>query len=260
MCACIALYFCFFPFPPKLMAGDYKQALEAVRNIDLSKPKLISSVLTCQVTIYHQVGFCYLMSRRYSDAISRFEDILYYVRSTDTQNAMHSDYGAVRSKCEHITALLALAHAMEDGVVKDMYRTESENLRKAFDGDEEAATALFKKGAPKFVEPSLLFATFDETQTKEELAADIASRAKLAMDAQLQVFLRDFTLRKNMVDIRSYLKLYESLKISKLADLLGKVCVHVHFFVRVCAVDGCSIVLVLLLWPVRDCFSNNWFS
>merc|ERR1712070_869159 len=62
----------------------------------------------------------------------------------------------------------------------DMYRTESENLRKAFDGDEEAATALFKKGAPKFVEPSLLFATFDETQTKEELAADIASRAKLA--------------------------------------------------------------------------------
>ncbi|EGD79938.1 hypothetical protein PTSG_10220 [Salpingoeca rosetta] len=206
------------------LMGDYRQALEAVRNIDLSKPKLISNVLTCQVTIYHQVGFCYLMSRRYHDAIGRFEDILYYTRSTDTQNMYYSDYHTIRSKCEHITALLALAHAMEDGAVKDMYRAESENLRKAADGDEEAAAALFKKGAPKFVEPSVMFASLDGSDEVADAASDdtASSSSKLATDTQLQVFLRDFRRRKNMVNIRSYLKLYESLKISKLASLLGK--------------------------------------
>lgn len=170
------------------------------------------------------------MCRRYQDAINRFEDILYYTRTTDSHNMYYSDYATIRSKCEHITALLALAHALQDGIVNDLCRNEADLLHKASSGDMDAASALFKKGAPKFIEPSFLAPLEDREESQEVFGENSASNAsKVAMDTQLQVFLRDFKLRKNSVDIRSYLNLYESLKISKLATLLGKVCIPLPF-------------------------------
>jgi translation initiation factor 3 subunit L len=64
------------------LLGDYTLALKMMDNIELNKKALFSRVIPCHVTTYYYVGFCYLMMRRYADAIKAFSTVLTFIQRT----------------------------------------------------------------------------------------------------------------------------------------------------------------------------------
>jgi translation initiation factor 3 subunit L len=61
--------------------GDYYLALEAVRNVQLSKKVLANTrVPASQISLHYHAGFCYLMARRYQDTIRVFSNIIGYIQ------------------------------------------------------------------------------------------------------------------------------------------------------------------------------------
>jgi translation initiation factor 3 subunit L len=197
------------------LLGDYRQALQVMANIQLDKKDLYSLVPACQITIYHYVGFCYLMLRRYQDAIRSFETILYYLQRTHSYHSKSSQYDIISRKRDHIFGLLALTYALcpqrlDDGVQREMMEREGDNIRKVQAGDDEALTKLFKKGCPRYLSP----VPVDYSNPPE---GDLVQQT---YEHQIQLFKNDVKQQCLLFTIRSYLQLYKSMSIAKLASFL----------------------------------------
>jgi len=54
------------------LLGDYYLALKSVAPIELSTKGLFTKVTACHITLYYYLGFVYMMSRRYVDAIRTY--------------------------------------------------------------------------------------------------------------------------------------------------------------------------------------------
>ena len=71
-----------------VLHGDYGSALAAVAEIDLRRKGsdsvhgLYARVTSCNITLHYYLGWCYLMLRRYPDAIRTFSTILFYIART----------------------------------------------------------------------------------------------------------------------------------------------------------------------------------
>jgi translation initiation factor 3 subunit L len=108
-------------------------------NIELNQQGLSSRVPQCQITIYHYVGFCYLMMRRYKDAMRSFESILLYIQRVQSFYSGTSTYDDMVRKREHIFALLALTYTlsparMEESVTKEMMISNRERIERIQSG------------------------------------------------------------------------------------------------------------------------------
>lgn len=104
-------------------------------NIELNQQGLSSRVPQCQITIYHYVGFCYLMMRRYKDAMRSFESILLYIQRVQSFYHQTATFEEMARKREHIFALLALTYTlcparMEESVTKEMFSSNRERIEK----------------------------------------------------------------------------------------------------------------------------------
>jgi len=105
-------------------------------NVELHTKGLYSRVPACQITIYHYVGFCYLMLRRYQDALRSFEAILLYIQATQSfHSKSHQAYDVISRKRDHICSILALTYALcpqrlEDQVLREMNEKEGDAIRK----------------------------------------------------------------------------------------------------------------------------------
>ncbi len=79
--------------------------------------------------------------------------------------------------------------------------------------DQAAATELFNRGSPKFVSP--VVPNYDA-----ETRVDVSSEP---LKIQLKLFLKEITQQFMIPVIRSYLKLYSTMPIEKLASFLKMV-------------------------------------
>lgn len=53
-----------------------------MEHVDLSKKGLFTRVTSCHISVFYYVGWAYLMTRRYVDAIKTFSNILFYIART----------------------------------------------------------------------------------------------------------------------------------------------------------------------------------
>ena len=82
-------------------------------------------------------------------------------------------------------------------------------------GSEDVLAKLFRKGAPRFISPVPI--DYDNPPTR-----DIVQEAQ---DRQLSLFKGDVKQQCLLSTIRSYLQLYKSMSLTKLASFLGLVSV-----------------------------------
>ncbi|KAJ3247777.1 hypothetical protein HDU78_003269 [Chytriomyces hyalinus] len=205
------------------MLGDYTMALKALENIELNKKGLFARVTACHITTYYYVGFSYMMMRRYSDAIKAFAHILLFISRTKQYHVRSYQHEVIQKKGDQMYALLAICLALcpqrvDENVHTILREKYAEHLNKMQkDGDESIPVfeELFLFACPKFISPAGSSSSSTETTTT---GASLPAQTL----QQLKPFLTEVRQHHLIATIRSYLKLYTSLKVDKLASFVGK--------------------------------------
>lgn len=198
------------------LLGDYYQAIKALENIELNKQNMYSRVPACQITTFYYVGFAYMMMRRYQDAIRTFANVLLYIQRTKQMNTQRStaQYDQVSKQNEqmyHLLAVCLVLHPMRiDESVHSLLREKlGDKILRMQKGDMNEFEQCFSFASPKFLSPA-----------PPNYDAAPANYHKEPHVQQLKVFIDEVQQQYLLATIRSYLKLYTTMPISKLAAFL----------------------------------------
>ncbi|KAK9386211.1 RNA polymerase I-associated factor PAF67-domain-containing protein [Lipomyces mesembrius] len=197
------------------LLGDFTLALKTMEGIDLSKKSKYARVAGAQFTTYYYVGFCYMMMRRYSDAIKAFSHILLYISRTKGFHNRSAQYDSVTKRSEQMYALLAICVALcptrlDDSIHTTLREKNGEQLARMQRGGEESLPVfeeLFSFSCPKFMSHGP--PDYDNPANNVD-----------PLHHHLKVFMMDVKKTMLVPTLRSYLKLYSTMNIEKLATFL----------------------------------------
>jgi len=200
------------------LLADYNLALKTVESIDLSKKGLFTRVFACHISVFYYVGWAYLMTRRYTDTIKTFSNILFYIGRTKQYHTRSYQYEQILKKNEQMYGLLAIAVSLspqqqtDDNILSTLRDKFSDRLTRMQSNNVDVAAyeELFAFACPKFVSPS--------PPNYDDLPPNYQPQE--AYRLQLKLFLSTVDQQKMLPTIRSFLKLYTTIGLSKLAALL----------------------------------------
>lgn len=199
------------------LLGDYYQAIKVLENIELHKKSQFSHVPACQISTSYYVGFAYMMMRRYSDAIRTFSSILLYIHRTkqlfQTRTYQNDQINKQTEQMYHLLAMCLVLHPQcIDESIQQVLREKNyhDKMQKMQGGDLNEFRACFLFACPKFLSP-----------TPPPTTAPRDDYLKEATEHQTQVFMDEVSQQKMLPTIRSYLKLYTTLPMSKLATFMS---------------------------------------
>uniref|UniRef100_A0A673JAH9 Eukaryotic translation initiation factor 3 subunit L n=1 Tax=Sinocyclocheilus rhinocerous TaxID=307959 RepID=A0A673JAH9_9TELE len=197
------------------LLGDYYQAIKVLENIELNKKSMYSRVPECQITTYYYVGFAYLMMRRYQDAIRVFANILLYIQRTRNmfQRTTYK-YEMINKQNEQMHGLLAIALTMYPMRIDESIHTQlrekyGDKMLRMQKGDLQVFEELFSFACPKFLSP--VVPNYDNVHPDYH---------KEPFQQQLKVFAEEVQQQAQLSTIRSFLKLYTTMPVAKLAGFL----------------------------------------
>jgi len=214
------------------LLGDFTLALKMMDNIELNKKvssplilplpdtqAMFVRVSSCHYQTYYYVGFAYMMLRRYADATKAFANILLFISRTKQLQHRSSVYDQLQKKADQMYALLTICIALtptrlDDSIHSVLREKYGEQLSKLPKGgekgelDDAILEELFLFACPKFINP------IPPDWDQPEGIADPTAH-------HLQVFKIMVKNEGVVGTLRSYLKLYKSIEIGKLARFLG---------------------------------------
>ncbi|XP_052759791.1 eukaryotic translation initiation factor 3 subunit L-like [Mya arenaria] len=195
------------------LLGDYYQALKVLENIDFNKKNMYSRVPACQVTTFYYVGFAYMMMRRYQDAIRTFSNILLYIQRTkqmfQTRVQMYDQITKMNDKMYTLLAICLVLHPIriDESVHSQLREKFADKMLRMSKGDMQEFEQSFSFACPKFLSP--VPPNYDTVTS--------ATFHKEPFMLQCKVFIEEVAQQILIPTIRSYLKLYTTLPIQKLA-------------------------------------------
>jgi len=202
------------------LLGDYHSALDVLEHININKgSNVYSRVPECQMTTYYYVGFAYMMMRKYQDAINTFSSILTYIqrsKNTTPQRSSSFKNDMMNKQTDQMLNLLALCQSfypvrIDEALQLSMKeRIAPEKLQRLQKGEKQALEETFIYGCPKFLSP-----------VTPNFEANHSTSHKAPTQHQCRVFLEDADQQIQLPIIRSYLKLYSTMPVEKLADFLN---------------------------------------
>jgi len=198
------------------LLGDYYEALKVVESMNINKKSMYSRVSACHITTCYYVAFAYMMMRRYQDAIRTLSNILLFIQRTKQhfQNKTYL-YDTINKQNDQMYTLLAMCLSLhpiciDETVYSHLREKYAERMIKMSKCDMQEYEASFQFACPKFLSP--VPPNYDAIQ-----AVNFHKEPYLQ---QLNVFLKEVTNQQPVPVIRSYLKLYTTLPISKLAAFM----------------------------------------
>ncbi|KAJ7596956.1 eukaryotic translation initiation factor 3 subunit 6 [Mycena floridula] len=213
-----------------VLLGDFTLALKVMDNVELNQKSPFSRVTACHVATYYYVGFCYIMLRRYPDAIRTFVTILNFIMRMRQYHTRSYQYDQISKTADRMYALFTVCHALspsrlDDNIANIAKERYGEQFSKMIRGGDESLPAfqeLFLYACPKFINATsppyddavALASILSSTEaTPDEPHTDPAHR-------HLRLFLSDIQAQAPVPTLRSFLKLYTSLGARKLANFL----------------------------------------
>lgn len=198
------------------LLGDYYQAIKVLENIELHKKSQYSHVPACQISTSYYVGFAYMMMRRYADAIRTLSSALLYMQRTkqlfSSRSYQNDQINKQTEQMYHLLAICLVLHPQcVDESIQQVLREKNyhEKMFKMQYGDLGEFESCFTFACPKFlsacpppIEPG-------------------ANYGRDAVKHQTQVFMDEVRQQKMLPTIRSYLKLYTTLPMAKLAAFMS---------------------------------------
>lgn len=196
------------------LLGDFSLALKTLDDIELNKKAMFARVMAAHFTTYYYVGFSYMMMRRYADAIRMFSHILVYVSRTKNFQK-NAQYDSITKKNDQMYALVAICVAsnptkLDDTVhtaLRDKYGDQLTRLQRGGPDSLPLFEELFRSACPKFISPTP--PDFDTP----ELNVD-------PVDHHLAIFMDEVKNNMWSPTVKSYLKLYTTMDLKKLAGFL----------------------------------------
>ncbi|KII85604.1 hypothetical protein PLICRDRAFT_44932 [Plicaturopsis crispa FD-325 SS-3] len=205
-----------------VLLGDFTLALKVMDNVELSQKASITRVTACNVTTYYYVGFCYIMLRRYPDAIRAFVTILNFIMRMRQYHTRSYQYDQINKTADRMYALFAICNALspsrlDDNILNIVKERYGEQLGKMSRGEEgiPAFEELFIHACPKFISANP--PPYDDP---EALASIVDEPPLEPAQRHLALFLSDVRAQAPVPTLRSFLKLYTSLDAQKLANFL----------------------------------------
>ncbi|GAB7350611.1 hypothetical protein MBLNU459_g1178t1 [Dothideomycetes sp. NU459] len=196
------------------LLGDFSLALKTLDDIELNKKSMFARVMAAHFSTYYYVGFSYMMMHRYSDAIRMFTHILIYVSRTKNFQK-NAQYDSIAKKNDQMYALVAICVAFQPTRLDDTIHTAlkekyGEQFTRMQRGGPEALPIfeeLFRAACPRFIAPTP--PDFDNPAVNID-----------PIDHHCAVFMEE--VKNNMWSpmVRSYLKLYTTMDLNKLAGFL----------------------------------------
>jgi len=196
------------------LLGDFSLALKTLDDIELNKKAMFARVMAAHFTTYYYVGFSYMMMRRYGDAIRMFSHILVYV--SRTKNFQKSaQYDSITKKNEQMYALIAICVAfhptrLDDTIhtaLREKYGDQLLKLQKGGPDSLPIFEELFRTACPKFISP--VPPDFDNP------AANVDP-----IEHHLAIFMDEVKTNMWSPTLKSYLRLYTTMDLHKLAGFL----------------------------------------
>ena len=199
------------------LLGDYTASLKALLSLNLNdRSEIFMQLPTCQVSVFYHTGICLLMLRRHADAIETFSDVILHIsRILKPGSPLSRSVQSLLQKIlDKILAMTAIAIALcpgyrVDDQVKDLVEGKwGDRLRRMNSGDIQAYVDLFEQTCPKFISP---------------IVPDYSVAVNMGHDAfgnQVSVFIAEVMQKTSVLKIRSYMRLYASIDISKLARIV----------------------------------------
>ncbi|OWR42291.1 eukaryotic translation initiation factor 3 subunit L [Danaus plexippus plexippus] len=198
------------------LLGDYYQAIKVLENIELHKKSQYSHVPACQISTSYYVGFAYMMMRRYADAIRTLSSALLYMQRTkqlfSSRSYQNDQINKQTEQMYHLLAICLVLHPQcVDESIQQVLREKNyhEKMFKMQYGDLGEFETCFTFACPKFLSPC---------------PPPIEPGSNYGRDAvkhQTQVFMDEVRQQKMLPTIRSYLKLYTTLPLAKLAAFMS---------------------------------------
>ena len=217
----------------RILLGDYEGALRALDPIDLDKPGLFTKVAGASVSTAYHVGFAYFMLGRYTDAARHFNQSLVFVNRHKVAATRPYALDLLLKKQEQMYALCAMAvilggngssnggasadcaaRLLEEGVAGALREKHGDDMSRMAQGVVSAFDEAFSFACPKFVTPG------GPPAGRDAGAGDAANYNEEAYRAQLKRFIAEVSSREKLPTLRSLLKLYTSISVPKLADLM----------------------------------------
>jgi len=199
------------------LLGDYNLALQSISSITLNKKGLYTKVIACYITLYYYTGFVYMMMRRFVDAIRTFAHILQYISRIKQFHTKSYQYDIIMKRNEQMYALLAIlisfcTQRLDEQVNTLMREKYAEKMAAIQRGEIGVVEELFTFGCPKFISPVSISESSDvAVNTHQEM-----------LRLQVKIFMNDIKQQSLLPIIRSYLKLYTTISVDKLATLLER--------------------------------------
>jgi len=196
------------------LLGDYHMALSCIEHIQFKDKDMMALVPACQITANYYAGFAYFMIRKYANTIQLYQHILGYMQRTK-QFFQNRSFQAedINKKNDQMLALLAIASTfcplrLDESVNIQIKEKHNEKVTRLQHGDMTVYDELFFSGCPKFLSPVV----------SETSSSPFGSSGPRGL--QLQVFKTEVEQQRLIPTLRSFLKLYTSIPISKLAKFL----------------------------------------
>jgi translation initiation factor 3 subunit L len=197
------------------LLGDFSLALKTLDDIELNKKAMFARVMAAHFTTYYYVGFSYMMMRRYGDAIRMFSHILVYVSRTKNFQKGGNSYDTIAKKNDQMYALIAICVALhptrlDDTIHSAVREKYGEQFLRMQQGGPEALPVfeeLFRSSCPKFISPT--------PPDFENPASNVDP-----IDHHTAIFMDEVKNTLFNPTIRSYLKLYTTMDLKKLAGFL----------------------------------------
>ncbi|KAK0722535.1 eukaryotic translation initiation factor 3 subunit L [Lasiosphaeria miniovina] len=196
------------------LLGDFSLALKTLDDIELNKKAMFARVMAAHFTTYYYVGFSYMMMRRYGDAIRMFSHILVYVSRTKNFQK-NAQYDSITKKNEQMYALIAICVAfhptrLDDTIhtaLREKYGDQLLKLQKGGPDSLPIFEELFRTACPKFISP--VPPDFDHPEANVD-----------PIEHHLSVFMDEVKTNMWSPTVKSYLRLYTTMDLKKLAGFL----------------------------------------
>ncbi|CDS09409.1 hypothetical protein LRAMOSA10769 [Lichtheimia ramosa] len=192
------------------LMGDYMLALKMMDNVALSRKSLMARVTGCTLTTYYYVGFAYMMMRRYADAIKTFSDAIIYIQRFKQYGRSYQSE-QVGKKMDQMYALLAMCVSLcptrlDESVHSQLRERYGEQISKMQKGEEGIQTFedMFQHACPKFISAS----------------PQLDGKRPDPHSTQVKLFVADVRNQIMLPTLRSFMKLYTTMGVDKLAKFL----------------------------------------
>lgn len=196
------------------LLGDFSLALKTLDDIELNKKAMFARVMAAHFTTYYYVGFSYMMMHRYADAIRMFSHILVYVSRTKNFQK-NAQYDSITKKNDQMYALIAICVAFHPTRLDDTIHTAlrekyGDQLLKLQRGGPESLPIfeeLFRASCPKFISP--VPPDFENPEANVD-----------PIEHHLSIFMDEVKTNMFNPTVKSYLRLYTTMDLKKLAGFL----------------------------------------